>query len=64
MLTCGLRPHDFDVIVIKGVHAPVGAYAAVCPTLIRVNTPGVTCADMDVLPYKNRRRPLFPFEAD
>jgi microcystin degradation protein MlrC len=59
---CGLDPASFDVIVIKGVHAPVAAYEVVCPTLIRVNTPGSTTADMQHLPYKRRRRPLFPFE--
>jgi microcystin degradation protein MlrC len=62
IMACGLRPEDFDVIIIKGVHAPVGAYAEICPTLIRVNTPGVTCADLDALEFRNRRRPLFPFE--
>lgn len=62
IFACGLNPTDFDVIIIKGVHAPVGAYAEICPTLIRVNTPGVTCADMETLPYRHRRRPLFPFE--
>lgn len=62
ILTCGLKPSDFDIIIIKGVHAPIGAYAEVCPTLIRVNTPGVTSADMHSLDYRNRRKPLFPFE--
>lgn len=62
VLHCGLRAEDFDVIIIKGVHAPVGAYRDICPTLIRVNTPGVTTADMESLTYHNRRKPLFPFE--
>lgn len=62
LLSCGIRPESFDAIIIKGVHAPVGAYAEICPTLIRVNTPGVTCADMETLPYHHRRKPLFPFE--
>jgi len=62
VISRGLDPMDFDVIVIKGVHAPVGAYKEICPTLIRVNTPGVTTADMDQLVYRNRRVPLFPFE--
>jgi microcystin degradation protein MlrC len=61
--TCGLEPKDFEVLLIKGVHAPVGGYQEVCPTLIRVNTPGVTCADLEKLTYNNRRKPLFPFEA-
>lgn len=62
LISSGINPEEFDVIVIKGVHAPVGAYAEVCPTLIRVNTPGVTIADMEALEYKHRRKPLFPFE--
>lgn len=60
---CGLDPASFRVMVAKGVHAPVAAYAPVCPTLIRVNTPGATTADMTRhLRYKHRRKPLFPFE--
>jgi microcystin degradation protein MlrC len=63
MTSCGLNPADFEVIVIKGVHAPVAADAAVCPTLIRANTPGCTTADMvRDLKYRHRKRPLFPFE--
>lgn len=59
---CGLKAEDFDILIIRGVHAPIGAYAELCPTLIRVNTPGVTSADMETLEYRNRRKPLFPFE--
>jgi microcystin degradation protein MlrC len=59
---CDIDPASFDVIVIKGVHAPVAAYESVCRTLIRVNTPGSTTADMSQLTYRRRRRPLFPFE--
>lgn len=62
LLSCGIRPENFDAIIIKGVHAPIGAYAEVCPTLIRVNTPGMTTADMESLGYRHRRKPLFPFE--
>ena len=62
LISCDVDPLAYDVIVAKGVHAPVAAYAPVCPTLIRVNTPGITTADMDQLEYKNRRNPLFPFE--
>lgn len=59
---CGLNPSDFDLLILKGVHSPVAAYQASCPTMIRVNTPGVTTADMERLSYTHRRRPLFPFE--
>jgi microcystin degradation protein MlrC len=59
----GLDPARFHVIVAKGVHAPIGAYAAVCPTRLRVDTPGITAADLTRFDYVNRRRPLFPFES-
>lgn len=64
VLSCGLDPASFQILVAKGVHAPVAAYEPVCKQIIRVNTPGVTCADMTQLPFMNRRRPLFPFESD
>jgi microcystin degradation protein MlrC len=60
--SCNVEPRDFQIIVAKGVHAPAAAYAPVCPTLIRVNTPGVTTADITRLDYRNRRRPMAPFE--
>jgi microcystin degradation protein MlrC len=59
---CDLDPLTFEVLVAKGVHAPVAAYEPVCRTIIRVNTPGPTTADMRQLTYRNRRRPMFPFE--
>jgi microcystin degradation protein MlrC len=60
--SCGIDPKSLRIIVAKGVHAPVAAYSPVCPTMIRVNTPGVTTADMSRLQFMHRRRPMFPFE--
>jgi microcystin degradation protein MlrC len=62
LTSCDLDPASFDVLVAKGVHSPVAAYSSVCPTLVRVHTPGVTTADITGLEYRNRRKPLFPFE--
>ncbi len=62
LTSCGLDPTDFDVIVAKGTNAPIPAYAPYCPTILKVATPGSTRADMENLPYRRRRRPLFPFE--
>jgi microcystin degradation protein MlrC len=62
ILCTGLDPASFQYLVAKGVHAPVAAYAPVCKSMIRVNTPGITTADMKQLQYKHRRHPLFPFE--
>lgn len=58
----GLSPNQFQIIVAKGVNAPLAAYRDVCPSILRVNTRGVTVADMTQLPYRHRRRPMFPFE--
>lgn len=62
LISQGIQPSDFDAIVAKGVNAPIAAYAPVCPTIIQVNTPGVTQADMTMFPFQHRRKPLFPFE--
>jgi microcystin degradation protein MlrC len=63
LTTFGIHPQDYDVVVAKGVHAPMAAYESVCRSFIRVNTEGITKADMTSLEYANRRRPLFPFES-
>lgn len=55
-------PSDYDLIVAKGVNAPIAAYAGVCNTIVKLDTPGVTQADMTRFTYRNRRIPLFPFE--
>ena len=58
----GLAPEDFQIIVAKGVNAPIAAYSPVCPTILQIDTPGVTQADMTLFSFKNRRKPMFPFE--
>jgi len=62
LTSCGLDPTRFRVLVAKGVHAPVAAYGPVCTELIRVDTPGVTAANLERFEYHHRRRPMFPFE--
>ena len=58
----GLRPERFRLLVVKGVNAPLAAYREVCDHFLRVDTPGVTTADMRRLRYRRRRRPMYPFE--
>ncbi|MCB0687108.1 MAG: M81 family metallopeptidase [Saprospiraceae bacterium] len=62
LLHFGLDPASFEVIVAKGVQAPIAAYGPVCPSIVRINTEGVTTADMRKLNFMKRRKPLFPFE--
>jgi microcystin degradation protein MlrC len=64
LTTFGLNPSSFHVLVAKGVNAPLAAYQPVCRNILRVNTRGVTTADMTQLDYQHRRRPMFPFESD
>lgn len=64
MTSCGLAPADFQIIIAKGVHAPVAAYQPVCAALIRVDTPGATTADMRRFEYRHRRKPMYPFEEE
>lgn len=64
LLSCHIDPAAHKLLVAKGVNAPVAAYAPVCgERMIRVNTAGVTTADMAKLNYQHRRRPLYPLEA-
>jgi microcystin degradation protein MlrC len=62
LTSVGLDPAKYHFVVAKGVNAPIAAYREVCPTMIRVNTPGVTCADMTKLEFQYRGKPLYPFE--
>ena len=60
----GIDPKAFRFIVAKGANAPLAAYREVCPSFIRVDTPGSTAATMASFAYQHRRRPMFPFEPD
>lgn len=64
LTTFNVDPADYHILVAKGVNAPVAAYEPVCKHLLRVNTPGVTTADMKQLDFQQRRRPMFPFERE
>ena len=60
--SCGIDPAQFQYIIAKGVNAPIAAYREVCARFVRVDTPGVTSANMLRLTFSHRRKPLFPFE--
>ena len=60
----GIEPRTFRFIVAKGVNAPLAAYREVCPSFVRVDTPGSTAANMTAFAYRHRRRPMYPFEPD
>jgi microcystin degradation protein MlrC len=62
LLSCEIDPADFQILVAKGVHAPVAAYEPVCTELIRVTTPGATTPDTSKLRFERVRRPLYPLD--
>lgn len=64
MTHCHLNPAEFQMIVAKGVNAPLAAYQEYCPHFIRVDTPGVTAANLEHLTFANRRHPMYPFERE
>ena len=64
LISAGLDPAAQPIIVAKGVHSPRAAYEPIAAEMIRLNTPGCTSADVSVLDYAYRRRPMFPYERD
>jgi microcystin degradation protein MlrC len=62
VLSQEVDPLSFAAVILKGVHAPVAAYAPVCSQLIRINTRGATTADLRSLHFQHRRKALYPFE--
>ncbi len=62
LTSCRIDHKTFDVFIAKGAQAPIAAYASVCRTTIRVNTPGASTPDIETLSYHHRRRPMYPFE--
>ena len=50
--------------IVKGVVAPRAAYEPAAAEFVMAGTPGATADDPRRLPYRNRRKPLYPFEED
>lgn len=59
----GVDPTRRRAIIGKGVQSPLAGYGPIAAEIIRVDTPGITSADLGRLTYRHRRRPLYPFEA-
>jgi len=64
MYSIGIFPERYRVVVAKGVVAPRAAYEPIAREILMANTPGVTSANLSTFDYRNRRRPLYPFEED
>jgi microcystin degradation protein MlrC len=64
LTSVGLDPSSLQVIVAKGVHSPRGAFEPIASEMIQLNSPGCTSADLSLLSYTRRSRPMFPFEPE
>ena len=60
----GIDPREMEIIIAKGVIAPIAAYGPIAERIFAVNTIGSTSADIHSFNYRHRKRPLYPFEAD
>jgi microcystin degradation protein MlrC len=64
LLCAGVHPERKRVLIVKGVVAPRAAYEPISAEILLVDTPGATADNPALLPYTNRRRPLYPLEQD
>lgn len=64
LISLGIHPERMRALVVKGVIAPRAAYEPVAREFILVDSPGATADNPALLPYRHRRRPLFPLEPD
>jgi len=62
ILSLGIQPQRKRALIVKGVVAPRAAYEPVAAEFVLVETPGETADDPRLLPYRRRRRPMYPLE--
>ncbi|MBO9618317.1 MAG: M81 family metallopeptidase [Niabella sp.] len=63
LTSLGIVVEELNWVIAKGVNAPIAAFKDTCATILQVDTPGETSADATTFIFKNRRVPLYPFEA-
>ena len=58
----GVRPERASIIVAKGVFSPRPVLAPIARAFIAVDTPGITSARLESLPYRRASKSLFPLD--
>ena len=58
----GIDPVNYPIIVAKGVQSPRPAFEPIASKIIALDSPGVTASGLHNFEFKNRRKPMFPFE--
>ena len=59
----GLRPEGFSVIGVKAAVSHRRAYEPIAKKMVSVDTPGPCRSNLLTLPYRNLRRPVYPFDS-
>ena len=60
----GLDPREFDLVVVKSPNGFRPYYEAITSTIVAVDVPGSTSANLHSLPYTQCVRPIFPLDDD
>ena len=60
----GLDPSEFDVVVVKSPNGFRPYYDEITSTIVAVDVPGSTSANLHSLPYTQCVRPIFPLDDD
>lgn len=63
-LAQGLDPRDYDVVVVKSPNGFRTWYEEIAATIVPVDVPGATSANLKSLPYRRCVRPIFPLDED
>ncbi len=58
----GIEPTRLHIVVVKAAIAYRAAYAPIAASIIEVDTPGLTTADVRRFLYKRLERPIFPLD--
>jgi len=60
----GLDPRDYDLVVVKSPNGFRTHYEQIASSIVPVDVPGSTSANLHSLPYANCSRPIFPLDVN
>jgi len=58
----GIEPKDMKVVVVKSPNTFRAAYQSIAKEIIMLDTPGMCSASLISMPFKNIKRPIYPFD--
>jgi microcystin degradation protein MlrC len=60
----GLDPRDYDLVVVKSPNGFRTHYEQIASSIVSVDVPGSTSANLESLPFAHCPRPIFPLDDD